>query len=260
MIIEIIIGSVVGAGVFGTGAYWWTRRKESIEEATKEETSKANTIAEPKAGIRLEKQLRNAIFETERNIKLCNQELEKMYAAQLELLNDVGKINHIYVENKPLFFEWSNRLEGEIHYFYQRDLRTDIEPTILQKTQKVVQNYQAEIDLYLSKRALFERIIQSHYENLNRLEGVNQQDAQLDKLERYQKELDNRLDKTIKVEEQALRGRHLLESIQSELEHQEACFKEYLKLNESFEANQSADSARDLKTKIDGIIGRLEEE
>ncbi|MCH2046246.1 MAG: hypothetical protein MK212_19180 [Saprospiraceae bacterium] len=258
MIIEIIIGSVVGAGLFGTGAYWWTKRKEQIEDDVEEEMMEDSTAIPPKAGIKLERQLRNAIFETERNIKLCNQELEKMYATQLELLKDIGKVSHIYVEDKPLFFEWSNRLEGEIRYFYQRDLKEGVEPTILQKTQKVVQNYQAEIDLYLSKRVLFERIIQSHHENLNRLEGVNQQDAQLDKLERYQKELDNRLDKTIRVEEQALRSRHLLENIQAELEHQEAYFKEYLKLNERFEANQNAEAAKDLKNKIDNIIGRLD--
>lgn len=258
MIIEIITGTVLGTGLFGWIAYWWTKRKKERDALEATQREEDNIDEESEALLKLEYQLKNAIFETAQNIKHCNQELKKMYVAQLELLEDVAKVNYIAVEGKPLFFKWTNRLEEKTRYFYQRDLKTHLEPAIIQKTKTVVQNYQAEIDLYLSKRALFERLLHSHHRNLNRLKGESQRDEQLEKLERFQKELDNRLDQNVKVEEQALRGEQLLESIQAKLAHQEACLVEYTKLNAAFEANQNVDAARRVKSKIDTLIRHLD--
>jgi hypothetical protein len=256
---SIVIGSIAGLIISFIIGVWATkkeiiRHEEVILNAENETENSFTELALP-----LEKKLRNAIYDCERNIVACKKEIQAMCKDQLDLIKDVGKVSHIKVKEKPLFFEYHNPVTNDRYYYYDRDLSKKIAPNVLENTKKIASKYTNHIELLLSQKELFEKLILSHKENLDRINGSQKQSSQIEKINLHKDKISERSQNN-KMEEEAIYNELLITGISEELDHQEECLRQYTELNEKYENPFDEKVEEKYKLQIKEIIKQLEEE
>lgn len=256
MEVEIFLGFILGTLASIAVGIWTTKRQTALHEETllEEDNSsfEENTIP-------LEKKLRDAVYNCERNVVACKNQINTICKDQLDLLQDVGKKSYVEVNNKPLFFEFYNPVTKERHFYYQRDLSKTMAPDILENTKKIVQKYNNHISLIVTQQELFEKLIASHKENLGRISGVKDQNNQVKKVSLHQLKLDQ-LNGENRLEEQAIYNKLMINGIQEELEHQEECLRQYIELNQQYENPFDQEIEKKFEHQIKIIINQLEKE
>lgn len=251
----IFSGLVVGTIISIAGGFWFARREIArhhnvIAEAQEQEAIERKTVP-------LEKRLRDAIYDCERNLKSCKNQINEICKNQLDLLKDVGKKSHIEVANKPLFFEYFNPISKQRHFYYQKDLAKNIAPEILENTKKIAKKYSDHIQLVITQQKLFEKLILSHKENLDRIYGVKNQNNQAKKVSLHNDKLTT-LERNNAVEERAIYNELLIEDITEELDHQEECFRQYIALNQKYGSQPEKHIKEQFNTELKIIIQQLE--
>ena len=254
----IISGLVAGTILFIAVGIWSNKRQDQWLEPNDDELDSPNTI-EAKPTLLLEKKLRDAIYDCERNVLACEAEINTICQNQLDLLDEIGKISHVEVKNKALFFDFYNPISQKRHFYYERDLNSNIDPSVLEDTQKIAQKYTQHIELLTTQKELFERLIHSHQENLQRINGLKKQEGQLDKIEQHRANL-NALETNDKLESKAIHNELLITGINEELEHQEECLRQYIELNKKYGNNNNEQVEEKFKIEIQKIIHQLEAE
>lgn len=252
---EIILGFIVGTIASIAVGVWTTKRQNTLhqEELSEETTSAVDGI------IPLEKKLRDAIYDCERNVLACKNQINTICKNQLDLLQDIGKKSHIEIKNKPLYFEYYNPTTQDRHFYYQRDLSKNIAPDILENTKKIVQKYNNHISLILTQQELFEKLILSHKENLERISGVKTQNSQAKKVSLHENKLAE-LEGNNQLEKQAIYNKLLINDIEEELTHQEECLRQYIQLSQLHDDPFDQDVEKKFEQQIKTIISQLEKE
>lgn len=253
---EIIIGFIVGTIASIALGVWATRKQNTLQE---ELVLEENTSSIEENTIPLEKKLRDAIYDCERNVLACKNQINTICKDQLDLLQDVGKKSHVEVKNKALFFEYYNPTSLDRHFYYQRDLSKKIAPDVLENTKKIAQKYKNHVSLILTQQTLFEKLILSHQENLGRISGVKNQNSQVKKVSLHKDKLAT-LEGDNKLEKQAIYNELIISDIKEELEHQEECLRQYIELNQQYENPFDQDVEKKFEHQIKVIISQLEKE
>ncbi|MCP4438667.1 MAG: hypothetical protein GY810_06955 [Aureispira sp.] len=253
----VIWGTIFGIVALIVLGIWLTRKQE--DGLIEEEQAVGEKEALKALSMPVEQKLRNAIYECERNENLCKREINEVCQNQLEVLKEIGAPSYMDIKNKPLFFKYHHPLTGEVRYYYERDLNKDMSQEVLERTMVVARNHAQHIELMESKISFFQKLIASHRENLERIDGLTGQNKHIQKLNHYQAKLDELTGKT-DIERNAIYNEYLLKEIHEELTFQEECFKQYQALD--LEYNKPIDQALDnsFKIKIKDIINRLEEQ
>ena len=189
----------------------------------------------------------------------CKKQINKICKEQLDLLKEVGKISHIPVKNKQLYFEYYNPVSEKRHFYFQRDLSDKIGPEVLENTKKVAIKYNKQIDLLSTQQELFETLIISHKENLDRLNGVKKHSSQSKKIKIHEEKI-SEMNQNTSIEEKAIYNELLISGISEELEHQEECMRQYIALNEKYDNPFDEKNEEKYKIQIKEIIKQLEEE
>lgn len=264
MIAEIIIGATLGGGLLATLGYFYNKSLKAsghIDMSLREDEESETRITDTTLllDLPIEKKLRNALYECERNENQCNSEIDHITDMQLDLLKGVGKASYVEVKDKPAFFIWVHPIKNEKRFYYVRDLYPNIEPEILTDTQRVLELYNEHLDLYMAKIEMFSRLIASHQENLNRILGIQQQHEQLEKLKKHKNNI-FQIEENTELEAKALKNVALLEDIERELTYQAECLEQYAKLTSELDQPLDKNIDKQLKFKIDTIISKLEEE
>ncbi|MGH1337504.1 MAG: hypothetical protein ACRBFS_15380 [Aureispira sp.] len=228
---EIIIGSVIGT-LISILSWVWITKKNIQQQAVIEEEALEEGLKEKR--LPLEKKLRDAIYEEERQLKKCEQEINEACQQLLDLIQDVGKKSHMEVAGKPLFFAYYNPISKEKYFYYSRDLQKDLSPEVLEQTGQLAKQYQQHIDLLCTQQEIFKQLLTSHQENLARLAGIQEQEGQWNKINNHQEKL-AQLKGEQQLEEQAIYSQLLLEGIAEELEHQEECMRQYIDLSNTYQ-------------------------
>ena len=117
---EIIVGLVAGTVIFFGATFLLTKREILIHEKIVAEEDESLSLEDPV--LPLEKKLRNTIYDCQQNILACKKQITQICKDQLDLLKDVGKISHIPVKDKPLFFEYYNTVSQKRHFYFQIDI------------------------------------------------------------------------------------------------------------------------------------------
>lgn len=253
---EIFLGLILGTVASIALGVWVTKRQASLHE---EPILDEPTFSEEEDTILLEKKLRDAIFDCERNVSTCKNQINTICKDQLDLLQDVGKKSYVEVKNKALFFEYYNPTTLERHFYYERDLSKTMAPDVLDNTKKIIQKYSTHISLIITQQELFEKLIISHKENLDRISGVKNQNTQVKKVSLHELKLAE-LDSKNKLEEQAIYNELMVNDIREELEHQEECLRQYIELNQKYENPFDQDVEKKFEDQIKIIINQLEKE
>lgn len=253
---EIFIGLIIGTITSIAVGVWVTKKQNTLHEETILEES---TSLEGDKRIFLEKKLRDAIYDCERNVATCKNQINTICKDQLDLLEEVGKKSYVEVKNKALFFEYYNPTTLDRHFYYDRDLSKAMAPDVLENTKKIIQKYNKHISLILTQQELFEKLIISHKENLDRISGVKNQNNQVKKVSLHQSKLAE-LDGENKLEEQAIYNELMVNDIREELEHQEECLRQYIQLNQKYENPFDQDVEKKFEDQIKIIISQLEKE
>ena len=249
---EIIAG--VGFGIFIAFILgWWAMYKSNGVLPTLEEA--ASTID---TTVPLQKRLRDAIYDCERQQQQCNTQIDHLCKELLDLLQDVGRVSYVGVKGKPLFFDYQHPLTGERRYYYERDLSKQIDPSVLERTRKVAQQYQQHLDALLTQRAIFEQLIRSHQENLDRINGVQQQGKQAEKLAQHQEKLAQL--KNDPKEEKAIYNQLLLNEIEEEVNYQEECMRQYIDLSQTYQRPIDQPLDAQYQTQLQQLLHQLESE
>jgi hypothetical protein len=254
---EIFLGLILGTIASITVGVWLTKKQTTLQEETI--LDEPTFSEEDNDAVFLEKKLRDAIYDCERNILACNNQINSICKDQLDLLQDVGKKSYVEVKNKALFFEYYNPTTLERHFYYDRDLSKEMDPGILENTKKIIQKYNTHISLIITQQELFEKLIISHKENLNRISGVKNQNTQVKKVSLHESKL-SELERDNKLEEQAIYNELMVHDIRDELEHQEECLRQYIELNQKYENPFDQDVEKKFEDQIKIIISQLEKE
>lgn len=251
---EIIAGIVAGTIASIVLGVWASRKNTSVE--TDEPSAPPPTTT---AVVPLEKRLRDAIYDCERQMVQCNNQIDTVCRQLLELLKDVGRVSYVAVKDKPLFFEYHHPLTDERRYYYERDLSQNIPAAVLEQTRQLAKQYQQHLDTLLTQRIIFEQLINSHKENLDRLSGVEQQGAQAQKIARLQEKLAI-LKGNDPTEERAIYNQLLLGEIEEEVQYQEACMRQYIELAQTYQ--RPIDQPLDLQyqKQLQQLLHQLESE
>lgn len=254
----IIAGAVAGTILFAVFGGWLYKKQQDwdLTPVGSEDAVVDNGLENRELQI-LTKKLRDAIFDCERSVAECEKQIDNICANQLHLLEEVGKISFVEVKDKPLFFEFKNPISGVRHFYYMRDLNTQIAADVLEKTQRIAQKYGKQIELMVTQKAFFERLIVSHKENLDRVLGVNKIGGQMEKVLLHKEKLSS-LNENNKLEEKAIYNELIIKDINSELEHQEECMRQYISLNEKYENPEDGGVDEKIKVEIEEIIKQLE--
>jgi len=256
---EIFIGLIIGTIASIAVGIWATKKQSTLQEETLLDVATFVTEAKEEDTLFLEKKLRDAIYDCERNILACKNNINNICKDQLDLLEEVGKKSYVEVKNKPLFFEYYNPTTLERHFYYQRDLSKTMAPDVLESTKKIIQKYNNHISLIITQQDLFEQLIISHKENMNRISGVKNQNTQIKKVSLHENKLAE-LEGKNKLEEQAIYNELMVNAIREELEHQEECLRQYIELNKKFETPFDQDVEKKFEQQIKIIISQLEKE
>lgn len=226
---------------------------ENIDINVSEEAEKiVETLSIP-----LEKKLRDAIYDCKQNIIACDKQMTKLCQQQLDLLQDIGKVSHVEVKNKPRFFKFRHPITQQQHFYYERDLNKTIPPDRLERTQQLATQYDNEIGLILTQKELFNRLIDSHQENLDRLNGIKKNDPQGLKIAEHEAQLQQSTTDNV-IEKEAIYNQLLLTNIQEELEHQDECLKQYQDLQKKYQIPSLDQHDPDFKIAIQALIEKLE--
>ena len=136
---EIIAGIVVGTIASLVVGIWATRKNtaQAVQELPTPTTTDTT--------VPLQKRLRDAIYDCERQQLQCDNQIDLLCKQLLDLLQDVGRVSHVGVKDKPLFFAYHHPLTNERRYYYERDLSTEMDPSALAQTQRLAdaENIQA---------------------------------------------------------------------------------------------------------------------
>lgn len=251
---EIFIGLIIGTIASIAVGVWATKKQTPLQEET---VLDAPSFSEKDDTIFLEKKLRDAIYDCERNVSACKDQINTICQDQLDLLKEVGKKSYVEVKNKPLFFEYYNPTTLERHFYYQRDLSPKMALDILDSTKKIIQKYSNHISLITTQQELFKQLIISHKENIDRISGVKDQNIQVKKVSLHKNKLAE-LEGKNKLEEQAIYNQLMVNDIREELEHQEECLRQYIELNKKYENPFEQDVEKKFEQQIKIIIDQLE--
>lgn len=252
LLISTFAGLVVGGGAL---AMWLWRRNPTPAHTTLDTPTLPQTTDSP-----LELKLRNAIYECEQQALACEDEIFALCQYQLELLRDVGKPSFMGIADKELFFKYTNPILQESRYYYVRDLDEQANPDILEQTRQILENYNVHILLFHSKWALFQKLLASHRQNLDRLAGLDIKTAQLHQLQAHRErlaQLDNK--RQIDLETSQLRQLQLLTHIEEEVNFQEECFNQYVALNNAYNTATELSVYQTFRIEIEQLIGKLED-
>jgi hypothetical protein len=251
---EIIIGCVLGT-LFSAGfvalLHQSRNQKEAIlEEEEAEEVWKSQQIP-------LEKKLRDAIYDCERQLKQCTQEIDTACKQQLDLIKDVGKVSYMEIKNKALFFKYHNPISNEQQFYYTKDIHKNLAPDILERTRQLAEQYQQHIDLLSTQQEIFKQLLHTHQENLARLSGITEQQGQLGKINSHQEKLAH-LKGEQQLEEKAIYGELLLKDIAEELDHQEECMRQYMELSDTYQRPLNQVLDENYQQKLEQLLAQLE--
>lgn len=247
---EIIAGIVVGTIASLVIGIWATRKNAA--QTTHESPLSQTTVP-------LQKRLRDAIYDCERQQLQCNNQINTLCEQLLDLLQDIGRVSYIAVEGKPLFLAYHHPITDERRYYYERDLSTQIAPEALQQTQQLTQQYQQHLDALVTQRNIFEQLIQSHQENLNRLTGVTQQSTQIKKIADHQAALSDLKDQN-HTEEGAIYNQLILQEIEEEVSYQEECLRQYINLSQTYPNPLDQPLDTNYQHHLQQLLQRLESE
>lgn len=253
---EILLGFIVGT-IASAFVILWTTKKQAALQSKNNLEEEITSIED--STIPLEKKLRDAIYDCERNAAACKSQINAICKDQLDLLQDIGKRSYVEVKDKPLFFEYYNPITQDRHFYYKRDLSKTMSPDVLENTKKVLEKYNDQISLIRTQEELFEKLMTSHKENLDRIYGVKNQNTQVKKVSLHQDKLAE-LEGENKLEKQAIYNKLLINDIQEELEHQEECLRQYIELNQKYENPFDKEVEQKFKNQIKIIISELEKE
>ncbi len=254
MELEIIAGVIVGIiASFVLGV--WATRKNTVQAAVEPTALSATT----ESTVPIQKRLREANYECERQQLQCNNQIDLLCQQLLDLLQDVGRVSHVAVEGKPLFFAYHHPLTGERRYYYERDLSSQIAPNALEQTRQLAQQYQQHLNALLTQRTIFEQLIHSHQENLNRLTGVSQQTTQAQKIADHRAALSDLKEKD-RTEEGAIYNQLLLQEIEEEVDYQEECLRQYIDLAQTYQNPLDQHLDTEYQYHLEELLQRLESE
>jgi hypothetical protein len=259
MISGLIIGAIIGGILIIALGIWYTKTQINEQDILDEQLEEETVLQSLLLDIPVEKKLRNALYEAERGESKCIEEVNKIIEMQIDLLEGIGKPSYVYFKEKETYFIVQHPISEEKRYYYSRDLNTGIEPEILSDTHKVLLMYNGHIELYKAKIELFRRLIESHNENLNRINGIHKQHEQLQKLKLHKgkiAELDERTD----IDIDALKNEAILEDIERELDFQNQCLSQFSKLSSELDQPFSSQIKIELKEKIKYLIEKIEDE
>jgi hypothetical protein len=259
MITGLIIGLILGAGLLTFLAFWYTKQQIDHQQILDDEMTTETIYRTLLLDLPVEKKLRNALFETERGQAKCAEEISKIIEMQIDLLEGIGKATYVHLKDKPAFFILHNPISGEKRYYYNRDLNDSIESTMLSETQKVLLLYNEHIDLLNSKYNLFKKLSDSHILNLQKIDGIQKQHEQLQKIKKHKgkiAELEERTD----IEVNALKNEALLEDIERELEYQNQYLEQFSQLSAKMDGSIDKEIDKKFKTEIDSLISKIEDE
>lgn len=252
---EIIIGCIVGTLVSMASIVWVSKKNNQKAVALEEAENEAELLEDKR--VPLEKKLRDAIYDCERQLKKCEQEIDEACRQQLDLIKDVGKKSHVEVANKPLFFAYNNPISKERCFYYTRDLHKELSPEVLERTHQLAKQYQQHIDLLSTQQEIFKQLLHSHNENLMRLSGITEKEGQLGKINSHQEKL-AQLRGEQQLEEQAIYGALLLEGIAEELDHQEECMRQYIALSSTYQRPLDQLLDENYQKKLQELLTQLE--
>ncbi len=258
MITGLIIGLIFGAGLLTFLAFWYTRQQLDHQQLLDEEMTNETIYRTLLLDLPVEKKLRNALFETERGQAKCAEEISRIIEMQIDLLEGIGKATYVHLKDKPAFFILHNPMSGEKRYYYNRDLNDSIESTMLSETQKVLLLYNEHIDLLNSKYNLFEKLSDSHLMNLQKIDGIQKQHEQLQKIKKHKGKI-AALEQSTEIEVNALKNEALLEDIERELEYQNQYLEQFSQLSAKMDESVNKEIDKKLKTEIDSLINKIDE-
>lgn len=255
MLIEIIIGAVIGSGLMG-GVYWLNTRNKNKDETSSEE----NEIMQGEQQRTLDHKLRNAIADCERSEQVCIDELQQLYLRQAELLDTLGKPSYIFVENKPCAFAMHNPISGEYRYYYERDLLPNPDVSIKDKIMALVQQYQEHINLLIAKIELCRKLKTSHQDNLARLDKMSNENSQLSKIKEHENRLQDSNSAIHRIERDSIYQGLQLGEIEEELSYQEECLRQYKALNEKYSLTPESLIPAQLQQELKRLMEHIEDE
>ena len=254
----IVVSVVAGIALCAFALYFFIKREVNLHEkiVSQEEHEEGDRM---NLTLPLEKKLRNSIYDCEQNILACKRQIKSICNEQLDLLKDVGRISHIAIKDKPLYFEFYNPVTEKRHFYFQRDLSKNIAPEVLENTQKIAIKYSKQIDLLTTQQDLFGKLIMSHKENLERINGVKIKGKQSKKNKLHKEKL-SELRQNTTIEEKAIYNELLISGITEEMEHQEECMRQYIELSEKYDNPSDEQVEEKFKIEIKEIIKQLEVE
>ncbi len=256
MITGLIIGAVIGGAALSVLAVWYTQNQIQHENHLDEKFEEDNFFL---LEIPVEKKLRDALYESERDEIKCMEEISKIIDLQTDLVEGIGKPTYVELKGKDLFFSIKNPFTSEIRYYYYRDLDDKTEQSILTDTLNVLNLYNEHIELFLSKLDLFRKLSASHKDNLNKINGIHKQHKQLLKIKKHKGRIAE-MEENIDLEIQAIKNESVLEDIERELDFQSECLRTYTQLTEEMDQPISTNISSDLKLKIEKLIETIKKE
>ena len=258
-ITALLIGIILGGGLLAVLAFLYTKQQIQHQDILDDNMQTESIYRTLFLDLPIEKKLRNALFETQRSEAKCAEEISRIIELQIELLNGVGKPSYLLLKDKAAFFIIHNPISEEKRYYYNRDLNEDIEPTILTETQRVLILYNEHIELIYAKYILFKKLSASHLQNLQKIDGIQKQHEQLQKIKKHKgkiAELENRTD----FEVNALKNEALLEDIERELEYQNQNLEQFSRLSAKMERPFDSEVDQSYKNEINNLISKIEED
>jgi hypothetical protein len=259
MITGLFIGIVLGSALLAVLAFWYTKQQNEFQDILDENMEVESIQRTLLLDLPIEKKLRNALFETERAQASIIEEIDKIIELQIDLLEGVGKPNRVHLKDKVAFFIIQNPISGNIIYYYTRDLNEDIEPSILTETQRVLLLYNEHLELMDVKYNLFKKLSESHLENLQKIDGLQKQHEQIQKLKKHKGKIAALEDRT-DIEVNALRNESLLEDIERELNYQNQYLEQLSKLTEKFDRPINSKVDQSYKTEINNLISKIDDD
>ena len=213
-------------------------------------------------GSPIEYKLRTAIYEVEREVLACEDEIESLCQFQLEVLREVGKPSFMEIANKPLFFKYKNPLRREDRYYYEVDLSESLTNEELDERKTRLKNYAVHIKLYCSKWEFFKHLLAAHNENLRRLESTEEGKSQLTMVRKMQKEQvqQQQIQQQIRMDVVATKSEHLLDIIGKELDYKEEYLRQYQALDAKYNLQPDIEAYQIYQEKLDDIIDKIEDE
>lgn len=256
MLLEILVGTAVGSGLMTGLMYWYYKRKA----VSGEDTNPEPLLIQGSRERSLEQKLRNALFDSERNLRLCRQELQKLYALQLELLDGIGRVSRIEVAGKNLVFEVRNAVTGDRYFYYERELHRNVEPSIYEQTLLLLDRYQEHVVWFLQKIEFFENLSRSHRNNIERITGISKQNEQLRRLQAHARRLGESGEALHHIEKESIANELQIEDIGREIDFQEECLRQYALLNARYNPAAGEDMPDDLRAEMQRLLEQLGKE